>query len=81
MVNYFERLPKEERIKMASRGGRGNRTPQLQKAWDETEKIKGLYYEDVMTPKDIAQKYNINPRQVYRILASKPVDKGIDRPI
>lgn len=74
MTRYFERLPKKERIVMARKGGEALRSPALIKAWQEQEKIRGLYYEDIMTVKEIAKKYDINQRAVYRIINT--VDKA-----
>lgn len=70
MTRYFERLPKKERVDMARKGGEALRSPALVKAWQAQQKIKMLYYEDIMTAKEIAKKYGINQRAVYRIINS-----------
>ena len=64
---YFSKLPKKELVELSSKGGVTHRSPQLQRAWLEKDKIKSLYKTGTTTI-ELADVYKINRRAVYRII-------------
>lgn len=67
---YLQTLSKEELSRISKLGVEGQRTPELKHANEDREEIRLLYDAGVNT-KEIAERYKINRRQVYRILDEK----------
>lgn len=55
---------------LSSKGGKANRSPELQWAWDNADKLKEEYSQNP-NMYQLARKYKINVRSLYRVLGGK----------
>jgi hypothetical protein len=67
---YFQTLSAEQRKLIGQKGGQSQRSPELEKAWADQERIRQEHTAGASV-KELAEFYKIKERSMWRIVSGK----------